>query len=449
MFDSKLAQRIAERHDRDAAPYFSGRAKEIEAFEVAVRNAGEDTAAVFRIYQGAPGCGKTSLANHLKDACENRALVVSFSHDEEFNREALARKVRNQVISRSRISKALAAIGEFAATTLRNQALSEEAQRDYARYKLKDECLVVHIDEAHAMPDGFKPTLAGLHVGRPGVPCVVVLTGLGHTARVVTDHAVLSRLANDAVVEMGAMSAGECAESTSKMLDALRVHGTVAEQTRLAELTADLAFGWPQHLNIAQTAVCKELIRTRGEARSIRTDIVQDETALGRARYYAGRLDHHPMTRYPLMARRIVAELKTAAVSVEGPALEDFCERTVREHDPQNRLRMDRQTLEAIAGQLERRGVVARRNNCWRLAIPSMGDWAAEALEETAARQRRSISSIIEESLRLRGTRTYESALEIVERSRARKQERSRLEPDEALALAVREVRQLRREKSA
>ena len=386
MFDSELAQRIRERHDRDTAPFFSGRTKEIEAFEAAVRNAREATAAVFRIYQGAPGCGKTSLANHLKDACENRALVVSFSHDEEFDREALARKVRNQVISRSRISKALAAIGEFAATTLRNQELSEEAQREYARHKLKDECLVVHIDEAHAMPDGFKPALAGLHVGRPGVPCVVLLTGLGHTAEVVTDHPGLSRLASNAVVQMGAMSAGECAESTSKMLEALRVHGTDAEKAGLAELTADLSFGWPQHLNIAQTAVCGELVRSRGEAGDIRTDVVRDETAVGRGRYYAGRLDHHPMTRYPLMARRIVAELKAAAVSVEGPALEDFCERAVRKHDPQDRLRMDRRTLEAIAGQLERRGVVARRKDCWRLAIPSMGDWAAQAVREADAR---------------------------------------------------------------
>ena len=166
---------------------------------------------------------------------------------------------------------------------------------------------------------------------------------------------------------------------------ALRVHGTDAEKARLAQLTANLSFGWPQHLNIAQTAVCGELIRTRGEAGDIRTGLVRDETAAGRARYYGGRLDRHPMTRYPLPARRIVAELKTAAVSVEGPALEDFCERTVRNHDPQDRLRINRRTLEAIAGQLERRGVLARRKDCWRLAIPSMGDWAAEAVREASA----------------------------------------------------------------
>ena len=76
-----------------------------------------------------------------------------------------------------------------------------------------------------------------------------------------------------------------------------------------------------------------------------------------------------------------------------------------------------------------------------RLTI-TLEDQLYQALKETAVRQRRSISSIIEESLRLRGIRTYQSALEIVERFRARMQEHSRLEPDDALALAVREVRQ-------
>ncbi len=78
-----------------------------------------------------------------------------------------------------------------------------------------------------------------------------------------------------------------------------------------------------------------------------------------------------------------------------------------------------------------------------RLTI-TLDDQLHQALKETAVRQRRSIGSIIEESLRLRGIRTYESAREIVSRARAV----SGLEQNEALALAVRETRQLRQEKN-
>lgn len=76
-----------------------------------------------------------------------------------------------------------------------------------------------------------------------------------------------------------------------------------------------------------------------------------------------------------------------------------------------------------------------------RLTI-TLDDRLHQALKETAARQRRSIGSIIEESLRLRGIRTHESVMDIVNKARAA----AGLEPDEALDLAVREVREMRRE---
>ncbi len=78
-----------------------------------------------------------------------------------------------------------------------------------------------------------------------------------------------------------------------------------------------------------------------------------------------------------------------------------------------------------------------------RLTI-TIDDQLHQALKETATRQRRSIGSIIEESLRLRGIRTYESAQEIVRRVR----ETSELDSDKALQLTVQETRQQRREKS-
>lgn len=76
-----------------------------------------------------------------------------------------------------------------------------------------------------------------------------------------------------------------------------------------------------------------------------------------------------------------------------------------------------------------------------RLTI-TLDDQLHQAVKETAARQRRSISSIVEEALRLRGIRTYESAQEIVRNAR----ERSRLNSDEALQIAVQETRQQRQE---
>ncbi len=75
-----------------------------------------------------------------------------------------------------------------------------------------------------------------------------------------------------------------------------------------------------------------------------------------------------------------------------------------------------------------------------RLTI-SLTDRTHRALKEAAARQHRSMGSIIEESLVLRGLQTYDTAREIVAKARAH----SRLNDEDATAVAVKET-QLHRE---
>ena len=74
-----------------------------------------------------------------------------------------------------------------------------------------------------------------------------------------------------------------------------------------------------------------------------------------------------------------------------------------------------------------------------RLTI-SLADRTHRALKEAAARQNRSMASIIEESLELRGIQPYDTAMEIVARARAS----SGVNDDDAMALAVEETRRYR-----
>lgn len=73
-----------------------------------------------------------------------------------------------------------------------------------------------------------------------------------------------------------------------------------------------------------------------------------------------------------------------------------------------------------------------------RLTI-SLADRTHRALKETAARQNRSMDSIIE-SLELRGIRPYDTAREIVAKARAK----SGLKADDAMVLAVKETQRFR-----
>ncbi len=76
-----------------------------------------------------------------------------------------------------------------------------------------------------------------------------------------------------------------------------------------------------------------------------------------------------------------------------------------------------------------------------RLTI-NLTDRTHRALKEAAARQNRSMTSIIEESLNARGIQSYDTAREIVANVRAK----SRLDADKAMALAVEETRRFRQE---
>ena len=74
-----------------------------------------------------------------------------------------------------------------------------------------------------------------------------------------------------------------------------------------------------------------------------------------------------------------------------------------------------------------------------RLTI-TLANRTHRALKEAAARQNRSMASIIEESLELRGIQPYETAAEVV----ARAQANAKLTDDEAMVTAIEETRRHR-----
>ncbi len=74
-----------------------------------------------------------------------------------------------------------------------------------------------------------------------------------------------------------------------------------------------------------------------------------------------------------------------------------------------------------------------------RLTI-TLDDALHQSLKETAARQGRSIASIVAESLELRGIRSMASARELVRQARRN----AGLDDEAALSLAVSETRQAR-----
>ena len=377
-FNEELAQRITERLDRDAAPFFAGRAREIESFETALRNASESTAAVFCIYQGPPGCGKTSLAAHLEGRHnEENVLFVRPSAADMESIETLVLAAAGQTpgAAASVAGDLLGNISQAGAGL--TQVLASQARQVLAAWAKRNTQLVIHIDEAQKRVGDYADTLLALHTeglrqGSRATPCVVLLTGLEN----ITDDIGISRLAYNSIIRMGGLAGDECAESTSKMLSALRVHGTSEEKARLARLTAELSSGWPAHLSAAQQSLCEALLRNRGEAALVDTQWMVRTTMTRRAGYYESRIQHPPLDSNSVLTCRMLVEIALNQNIRTRHDLWEACADIIEEYGPKGRFPMDPVQGKAFGEAFRQRGLTTESEGRIQLAIPSMGDWA-------------------------------------------------------------------------
>ena len=143
-------------------------------------------------------------------------------------------------------------------------------------------CLMV--DEIQNVTPAAKEVLNTLHEGKPGLPIVPVLAGLGNSYDIVSAPEVgLSRLEIDAVRNLGALAPDEAHQAVETMFAACRVDRTGADDGWPA-LLAERSDGWPQHLHNGMRALAAELARVDGKLVDVGAEAV-----LGRERDYRER----------------------------------------------------------------------------------------------------------------------------------------------------------------
>ena len=275
----------------------------------------------------------------------------------------------------SPVGKALARTVQTTGSIFRAKDEGRAARNYIAGFVAKGKSIVLHLDEAQTVGRAEGPVLKKLHTTGIGVPCVVLMTGLSHTAGRVGSLDGLSRLSDNAIVNMGAMSEGECGESTSRMLTALHVDGDPEEQGRMAKLVTVLSYGWPQHLHCAQVAMCRELLRADGVMKGVDAGRVRMESDQRRENYYRQRLSGTALsarggTLAAAVVKRVMAERPGDEVT-----LADICGEETR------RLGLDgnenfKVAPVQVASLLLERGVLAfTPDHRYDVAIPSMARW--------------------------------------------------------------------------
>ena len=374
-FNEDLARELLEDRDRDHARFFAGRDEEIRSFDAAVREAGRSRQTVFRVFQGAPGAGKTSLLARLREIRSDEVLFVDVAKKHLADDGALAGRVRDAAGSTATriVSTVLKSIG----STLRMQPAGDALGAAVEDKTVEKSRIVLLMDEAHRVDGSVGDVLVDLHTIGLGVPAVFLFSGLGHTADRIRNLDGLSRLAENAVVHMDAMADGECEESTRMMLEELRVVGTGDEREGLAEMAAKLSFGWPQHLHCAQTAVCRELLRTDGVVVDVDADAVLGDTARRRDEYYRRRISGTALNAAGgTLTAAVVGRVTTmAAPPGDEVALAGIC------REEMHRTGLDANpdfgsTPGEYASLLLEKGVLTPcEDGIYDVAIPSMADW--------------------------------------------------------------------------
>ena len=423
--DLGLLTRTACGHDRNVAPFFAGRQAEVDAFEGAIDDSKYEPQTGFRVFQGAPGCGKTSLLAHLRaNAPENRLFVTVDEDDMLTSPKALAQCVNDAVESApsttiNTISQAIGiggALGNLVVPGMKAGAAAVSEGVDMVartkaktgtRKRLRELELVLICDEAQVLNAKHAAVLRMLHKsGLKDIPSVLVLAGLSRTGTTIRNLDGLSRLSRNAEVNMGLMAEAECMESTLQMLDKCGIADTGNHYERVARGVAAMSQQWPQHLACAQAALARELLRVDRDIAQVDLGPVERETTQDRYAYYRGRLEGHAVLSDARFTSRVVraVEKQNQFALRQTPRgrpvtelwqLVRLCRETMATEPEESPVREFNNPPEEIAGALIEKGILskgplwaeedqAKRTNDgpdevgYQATIPSMATWLAE-----------------------------------------------------------------------
>ena len=183
-FDSELARALLEEADRDRTAFFAGRGAEIGRFDAALRTAERrfetNQRALFLVYQGAPGCGKTSLSLSICARRVRKRLGCS----SRSSRRIWQASPRSRSVSRRAAEEPAPAGGRMAArfalalaSYLRVDGSGAELRNLMADRTAKRSKVVLHLDEAQVVDEGRRGRPAD--AAHAGPRCAVRLRAHG------------------------------------------------------------------------------------------------------------------------------------------------------------------------------------------------------------------------------------------------------------------------------
>ena len=321
----RLREFVAER-DRNAAWFFVGRKAEIDEIEETCALAfrrfrqGKVLAGATRLFQGAPGAGKTALFRHLQEkwaAADTAVAPLSLYVDASALGDPSAimaqiaetldpgkgAEFRRTATSGGEAKAGVLGIGVGGAweTSTAPPPPDFGALRSLFPAETWTGPLCLLVDEVQTLTEHQGALIRPLHLAVDGLPIVPVLAGLATSQERLARQGGISRLSMGSVYTIGCLEPGQAAEAVRRMLDSFRIDAEDEDAERWAGLLERISDCWPQHLQNAMQALGESLLEVGGILAKVDEDAI-----VGRAR--ALRLDAYK--------RRISPEMRDSIILV-------------------------------------------------------------------------------------------------------------------------------------
>ena len=394
--------RRTDRSEAGREPFFRGRDAEYGVYRSAVTSLGEGIiGGGTMVFQGAPGAGKSALMAECMEAVKchstpgdpwvavairpetlKSAVDVMMRLIEAANAESERLSQMASGTVAGKLGKLLEVgrqfYGELSARGMGVAGVSVggrpeaggsgdadiPAERVFraAAPLLGDFHLVVLVDEAQNTPvsETTRGVMGCLHDPPGELPLVSAFFGLSDTQQVLRECG-LSRFADERVVTLERLPAGDAASAIRSAFDAYGFTGTPEDREVWVNELAGLSQGWPQHINRVAVAAAR-VIRDNGGR--IDGTLLEQTLESGRKRkdaYYAGRLAAG--SRPPWVYRQMAL-----AASEKGGVLP---------HDDLRQF-LAQESLEEFLANALHAGLLAETKHLpyhYQIPIPSFGDY--------------------------------------------------------------------------
>ena len=424
---------FARRGDRSHAEFFVGRRAEFGEIErvcadalAAVRGGGpfgaepEDAPGVTRLFQGAPGAGKSCLLTEMAKRWTARALEAEGTGGpgSAFGTPLPVRLEWHVLLSEERTARTiLKASDEEAETAARctesgGVAAGVAAGPFRAAFRtggstapltvdlLKERMpeggwirpVVLLIDEIHQASADVLPVLNMLHQGNHGLPLVPVLAGLG-SSRDRLREIGLSRFTAGAVRPLGALAREEALEALDRLFKRYRVDLSDADRAGWEAWLVDRSDCWPQHLYNAMSALAVGLADSADRRRLPQTcsggpvcrladvDFPAVDAAEARLRVEDA---YRPRVSTEMKMSRFLLAAVMERLPPKGADIIDIAAAIEEEAADKPGWRIPaRQKAEEFLSDLVHQGVLqAGKKDLFRCPIPSLRGWLAAGMPD-------------------------------------------------------------------